>query len=86
MPDLVTDVEEHLPIKGPWQYTLSERYSDPAVTAAVEQNAAAELPQIILAARAPDAVRRGCACGALAVVAWPARPHRRAPGTPPLSG
>ena len=35
--DLVADVVEHLDVNGPWQYTLSDIYYDPAVTAAVEK-------------------------------------------------
>jgi putative transposase len=42
LPDLVADVEEHLQVNGPWPYTLSEIYYDPAVTAAVEKIAADE--------------------------------------------
>jgi len=35
--DLVADVVEHLDVHGPWRYTLSDIYDDPAVTAAVER-------------------------------------------------
>jgi hypothetical protein len=38
--DLVTDVDAPLQVTGPWQYQLSARYSEPAVTAAVENIAA----------------------------------------------
>lgn len=40
--DLVADVEEHLQVNGPWKYTLSDLYDEPAVTAAVEKIAAEE--------------------------------------------
>jgi putative transposase len=42
LPDLVTDVVEHLQLNGPWKYQLSELYDDPAVTAAVEKITAEE--------------------------------------------
>jgi transposase len=42
LPDLVADVVEHLELNGPWKYQLSERYDDPAVTAAVEKITAEE--------------------------------------------
>jgi DDE superfamily endonuclease len=42
LPDLVTDVVEHLELNGPWKYQLSELYDDPAVTAAVEKITAGE--------------------------------------------
>jgi transposase len=42
LPDLVADVEDHLNLNGPWKYKLSDLYDEPAVTAAVEQIAAAE--------------------------------------------
>jgi putative transposase len=42
LPDLVTDVVEHLELNGPWKYQLSELYDDPAVTAAVEKITAEE--------------------------------------------
>jgi len=38
--DLVTDVEDHLHLNGPWKYKLSDLYYEPAVTAAVEKIAA----------------------------------------------
>jgi transposase len=41
--DLVTDVEWHLLANGPWRYQLSELYYTPAVTAAVQALAAADL-------------------------------------------
>ena len=37
LPDLVTDVADHLQWNGPWKYQLSELYYEPAVTAAVER-------------------------------------------------
>jgi putative transposase len=42
LPDVVADVEDHLHLNGPWQYTLSDLYDDPAVTAVVEKIAAEE--------------------------------------------
>jgi transposase len=42
LPDLVTDVVEHLQLNGPWKYQLSNLYDEPAVTAAVEKIAAEE--------------------------------------------
>jgi putative transposase len=42
LPDLLTDVEDHLHWNGPWKYQLSELYYEPAVTAAVERMATAE--------------------------------------------
>jgi hypothetical protein len=42
LPDLLADVDEHLPINGPWQFTLATLDDDPAVTTAVEKIAAAE--------------------------------------------
>ena len=42
LPDLVTDVEDHLHLNGPWKYKLSDLYDEPAVTAAVENIAAKE--------------------------------------------
>jgi transposase len=42
LPDLVTDVVEHLQLNGPWKYQLSDLYDEPAVTAAVEKIAAEE--------------------------------------------
>ena len=42
LPDLVTDVEDHLCLNGPWRYKLSVLYYEPAVTAAVEKLAAEE--------------------------------------------
>jgi transposase len=41
LPELVADIEWHLQVNGPWPYRLSELYYEPAVTAAVEQSAAA---------------------------------------------
>jgi hypothetical protein len=38
----VADVEDHLQLNGPWRYTLSDLYDEPAVTAAVENIAAEE--------------------------------------------
>jgi putative transposase len=40
--DLLADVEEHLHVNGPWQYTLSALYYEAAVTAAVAKLAAEE--------------------------------------------
>jgi putative transposase len=42
LPDLVTDVVEHLQLNGPWKYQLSHLYHEPAVTAAVEKIATEE--------------------------------------------
>jgi transposase len=42
LPDRVADVEDHVPLNGPWQYKLSDLYDEPAVTAAVEKLAAEE--------------------------------------------
>jgi hypothetical protein len=42
VPNLVADVAEHLHVNGPWLYKLSALYDEPAMTAAVEQIAAAE--------------------------------------------
>ena len=42
LPNLVTDVEEHLHLNGPWKYQLSELSYEPVVTAAVEKIAAEE--------------------------------------------
>ena len=44
VPDLVADVEQHLHVNGPWQYTLSPLDDEPAVTTAVENMVAEELP------------------------------------------
>jgi transposase len=44
LPALVADVEQHFHVKGPWQYKLSQLYYEPAVTAAVENMVAEELP------------------------------------------
>jgi putative transposase len=46
LPDLVADVEEHLHLNGPWKYTLSDLYYEPAITAAVEKIAAVEEPKV----------------------------------------
>ena len=40
--DRVADVQVHLHVNGPWPYTLSELYYEPAVSAAVKKLAAAE--------------------------------------------
>src|ERR671915_1102973 len=37
LPDLVADVEAHLQVNGPWLYKLSQIYSEPMVSAAVEK-------------------------------------------------
>jgi hypothetical protein len=42
LPDLVTDVEDHLQLNGPWKYKLSDLSYAPAVTAAVERIPAEE--------------------------------------------
>jgi hypothetical protein len=42
LPDLVVDVEDHVPLNGPWKYQLSGLYNEPAVTAAVVRIAAEE--------------------------------------------
>jgi len=42
LPDLITDVEAHLHVNGPWLYKLSQLYDEPAITAAVEKIAAEE--------------------------------------------
>jgi transposase len=42
LPDLVAEVEDHVHLNGPWQYTLSDLSDEPAVTAAVEQIATEE--------------------------------------------
>jgi hypothetical protein len=39
---LVEDVRRHFAVNGPWPYSLSSIYYEPAVTAAVERLAAAE--------------------------------------------
>jgi DDE superfamily endonuclease len=36
LPDLLTDVEDHVHLNGPWKYKLSDLYYEPLVTAAVE--------------------------------------------------
>ena len=46
LPELIADVEDHLPMNGPWQYKLSNLDDEPAVTAAVEQIAAEEQPTV----------------------------------------
>jgi hypothetical protein len=46
LPDLLTDVEDHLHWNGPWTYQLSELYYGPAVTAAVERMATAEQDKV----------------------------------------
>jgi len=40
--DVVGDIERHLHQNGPWVYTLSRVYEEPAVTAVVERIAAAQ--------------------------------------------
>ena len=42
LPDLGADVEDHVPLNGPWKEQLSDLYDAPAVTAAVEQRSAQE--------------------------------------------
>ena len=46
LPDLVADVEDPLHLNGPWKYTLSDLYDEPAVTAAVEKIAAEERAKV----------------------------------------
>lgn len=46
LPDLVADVEDHVDLNGPWPYKLSDLYSEPAVTAAVENIAAVEQAEV----------------------------------------
>lgn len=46
LPDLVTDVEEHLRLNGPWKYQLSDLYYEPAITAAVENITAEERAKV----------------------------------------
>ena len=40
--DLIAEVEDHVPLNGPWKYKRSDLYDEPAVTAAVEPMAAEE--------------------------------------------
>ncbi len=42
LPDLMSDVEDHIQLNGPWKYQLSQLYYEPSVTAAVEKIAAEE--------------------------------------------
>ena len=44
--ELVTDVEDHLRLNGPWRYKLSDLYYAPAVTVAVENIVAAEQAKV----------------------------------------
>jgi DDE superfamily endonuclease len=44
--DLVVGVEAHRHMNGPWKYTLSELYDEPAVTVAVEKIAAEEQAKV----------------------------------------
>jgi hypothetical protein len=44
--DLVADVETRLPVHDPWQYTLSQVYDEPDITAAVETIAAEEQAKV----------------------------------------
>jgi hypothetical protein len=46
LPDLVTDVEDHLHLNGPWKYKRSDRYDEPAVTVAVAKSIAAAPAQV----------------------------------------
>jgi hypothetical protein len=46
LPDLVANVADHLHLNGPWNYTLSNLYDEPAVTGAVEKIAAREQAQV----------------------------------------
>jgi len=42
----VADVETRLPVHDPWQYTLSQVYDEPDITAAVETIAAEEQAKV----------------------------------------
>ena len=42
LPELGADVEDHVPLNGPWKYQRSDLYHEPAVTAAVEKIAQEE--------------------------------------------
>jgi putative transposase len=44
--DLGKDVEQHVQANGPWQYTLSQLYEAPEVTAAIESIAAEKHPKL----------------------------------------
>ena len=46
LPELGADVEDHLHLNGPWKYQRSDLYDAPAVTAAVENIAAAERAKV----------------------------------------
>jgi hypothetical protein len=46
LPALVADVDDHVRLNGPWKYTLSALYDEPAVTAAVENIAAEKHAQV----------------------------------------
>jgi transposase len=46
LPDVVADVEDHVHLNGPWQYKLSDRYYEPAVTVAVENIVAEEQAKV----------------------------------------
>jgi DDE superfamily endonuclease len=46
LPDLVAEVQVHLHVNGPWPYTLSELYYEPAVSAAVKKIAAEEQAKV----------------------------------------
>jgi hypothetical protein len=45
---LVQDVQQHLRVKGPWRYALSDLYYTPAVTAAVEARRAAQTAPVVI--------------------------------------
>ena len=42
----MADVDDHVPLNGPWQSKWSELYDVPAVTAAVEKIAAEEQTRV----------------------------------------
>jgi hypothetical protein len=44
--DLLAEVEAHLQLNGPWQYQLSARSDEPAVTAAVAKIVSEEHPKV----------------------------------------
>ncbi|MGH8066076.1 MAG: IS630 family transposase [Candidatus Entotheonellia bacterium] len=46
LPDLVADVEDHVPLNGPWEDTRSDLSDAPAVTVAVENIAAEERAKV----------------------------------------
>jgi hypothetical protein len=40
LPDLVAEVEDHVPLNGPWKYQRSDLCDEPLITAAVQHSAA----------------------------------------------